>query len=177
MSDIVFSGWSDIWRNGPRYASVRFPDIRPPPQTISLLAPDLRSITLDSHLTTYIPQAVNNGGTCSLFQVFPETPDTRTPDFSPEVKSGFAIGRSNRIEIRFGSGPGQPKFSDGSAAFFNSIFDLEPGHCPIPSNRTEIRLLNLSNIQLFLHYFTPERLEFLMSSNLKKKKKSKVTKT
>ena len=26
-----------------------------------------------------------------------------------------------------------------SAAFFDSIFDLEPGHRPKPSNRTEIR--------------------------------------
>ena len=42
-------------------------------------------------------------------------------------------------KIRFGSGPGRPKLSDGSAAFFDSIFDLEPGHHPKPSNRTEIR--------------------------------------
>ena len=38
-----------------------------------------------------------------------------------------------------GSGPGLPNFSDGSAAFFGSIFDLEPGHHPLPSNQTEIR--------------------------------------
>ena len=46
------------------------------------------------------------------------------------------------------SGPGPPKFSDSSAAFFGSIFDLDPGHRPIPSNRTEIRfnLLNLSAV-------------------------------
>ena len=35
MSDIVFGGWSDIWRTDLGYASVRSPDIRPPPQTIS----------------------------------------------------------------------------------------------------------------------------------------------
>ena len=35
MSDIVFGGWSDTWRTDLGYASVRSPDIRPPPQTIS----------------------------------------------------------------------------------------------------------------------------------------------
>ena len=35
MSDIVFGGWSDIWRTDLGYASVRSPDIRPPPRTIS----------------------------------------------------------------------------------------------------------------------------------------------
>ena len=34
MSDIVFDGWSDTWRTDLGYASVRSPDIRPPPQTI-----------------------------------------------------------------------------------------------------------------------------------------------
>ena len=34
MSDIVFGGWSDTWRTDLGYASVRSPDIRPPPQTI-----------------------------------------------------------------------------------------------------------------------------------------------
>ena len=35
MSDIVFGGWSDTWRTDLGYASVRSPDIRPPPRTIS----------------------------------------------------------------------------------------------------------------------------------------------
>ena len=35
MSDIVIGGWSDTWRTDLGYASVRSPDIRPPPQTIS----------------------------------------------------------------------------------------------------------------------------------------------
>ena len=35
MSDIVIGGWSDTWRTDLGYASVRPPDIRPPPQTIS----------------------------------------------------------------------------------------------------------------------------------------------
>ena len=35
MSDIVLGGWSDTWRTDLGYASVRSPDIRPPPQTIS----------------------------------------------------------------------------------------------------------------------------------------------
>ena len=35
MSDIVIGGWSDIWRTDLGYASVRSPDIRQPPQTIS----------------------------------------------------------------------------------------------------------------------------------------------
>ena len=56
------------------------------------------------------------------------------------LQAGFAIGMSQtESKIRFGSGPGQPKLSDGSAAFFDSIFDLEPGHRPKPLNRTEIR--------------------------------------
>ena len=37
MSDIVFGGWSDTWRTDLGYASVRSPDIRPPPQTISYI--------------------------------------------------------------------------------------------------------------------------------------------
>ena len=32
MSDIVIGGWSDTWRTDLGYASVRSPDIRPPPQ-------------------------------------------------------------------------------------------------------------------------------------------------
>ena len=35
MLDIVIGGWSDTWRTDLGYASVRSPDIRPPPQTIS----------------------------------------------------------------------------------------------------------------------------------------------
>ena len=62
------------------------------------------------------------------------------PDFSRQVLRS-AGGQTGQTEskIRFGSGPGRPKLSDGSAAFFDSIFDLEPGHRPKPSNRTEIR--------------------------------------
>ena len=59
------------------------------------------------------------------------------PDFSRQVLRS-AWGQTES-KIRFGSGPGWPKLSDGSAAFFDSIFDLEPGHRPKPSNRTEIR--------------------------------------
>ena len=53
--------------------------------------------------------------------------------------SFFAIDtRSIRTEnsIRFGSGPGRPKFSDGSGAFFDSIYDLESSRRPIPLNQT-----------------------------------------
>ena len=35
MSDIVIGGWSYTWRTDLGYASVRSPDIRPPPQTTS----------------------------------------------------------------------------------------------------------------------------------------------
>ena len=59
------------------------------------------------------------------------------PDSSRQVLRS-AWGQTES-KIRFGSGPGWPKLSDGSAAFFDSIFDLEPGHRPKPSNRTEIR--------------------------------------
>ena len=59
------------------------------------------------------------------------------PDFRRQVLRS-AWGQTES-KIRFGSGPGRPKLSDGSAAFFDSIFDLEPGHRPKPSNRTEIR--------------------------------------
>ena len=69
-------------------------------------------------------------------------PGTGAPDFSRQVLRS-AWGQTES-KIRFGSGPGRPKFSDGSAAFFDSIFNLEPGHRPKPSNRTEIGLLNLS---------------------------------
>ena len=51
--------------------------------------------------------------------------------------------RSNRIENSIQFGAGRPKFSDGSAAFFYSIFDLEPGHRSIPSNQPKFGLLNL----------------------------------
>ena len=37
MSDIVIGGWSDTWRTDLGYASVRSPDIRPSPQTISYI--------------------------------------------------------------------------------------------------------------------------------------------
>ena len=59
------------------------------------------------------------------------------PDFRRQVLRS-AWGQTES-KIRFGLGPGRPKLSDGSAAFFDSIFDLEPGHRPKPSNRTEIR--------------------------------------
>ena len=62
---------------------------------------------------------------------------TERPDFRRQVLRS-AWGQTES-KIRFGSGPGWPKLSDGSAAFFDSIFDLEPGHRPKPSNRTEIR--------------------------------------
>ena len=61
------------------------------------------------------------------------------PDISRQVLRS-AWGQTES-KIRFGSGPGWPKVSDGSAAFFDSIFDLEPGHRPKPSNRTEIRFV------------------------------------
>ena len=59
------------------------------------------------------------------------------PDFRRHVlRSTWGQTES---KIRFGSEPGRPKLSDGSAAFLQLIFDLEPGHRPKPSNRTEIR--------------------------------------
>ena len=64
-------------------------------------------------------------------------PDKGAPDFSRQVLRS-AWGQTES-KIRFGSGPGRPKLSDGSAAIFDSIFDLEPSHGPKPSNRTEIR--------------------------------------
>ena len=59
------------------------------------------------------------------------------PDFSRQVLRS-AWGQTES-KIRFGSGPGWPKLSDCSAVLFDSIFDLEPGHRPKPSNRTDIR--------------------------------------
>ena len=44
MSDIVIGGWSDTWRTDLGYASMRSPDIRPPPQTISYLYQKLLEI-------------------------------------------------------------------------------------------------------------------------------------
>ena len=68
----------------------------------------------------------------------------RTPDKGATglQSAGFAIGmRSNRIENSIRSGAWLTKTFGrfDSAAFFDSIFDLEPGHRPKTSNRTEIR--------------------------------------
>ena len=57
------------------------------------------------------------------------------PQAQPHAQSLFLFPIVFGINaIRFGSGPDRLKLSDGrgSAAFFDSIFDLEPGHRPKP---------------------------------------------
>ena len=75
--------------------------------------------------------------------------------------------RPNRIEnsIRFGAS--LPKFSDGSAAIFDSIFDLEPGHRPKPSNRTEIRFAKPLNwLRISLRRLCTTQLRIATASHL-----------
>ena len=81
------------------------------------------------------------------------------PDFRRQVLRS-AWGQTES-KIRFGSGPGRPKLSpvsDGSAAFFDSIFDLEPGHRPKPSNRTEIRFAKPAKTALQNHKLWHDRV-------------------
>ena len=97
----------------------------------------LDEVTREKQTVEYLTRGQwNNNKKKRLFSLPPYLTQERWTSSRQVLRSAWGQTES---KIRFGSGPGRPKFSNGPAAFFDSIFDLEPSHRPKPSIRTKIR--------------------------------------